>query len=290
MISTAFDLISRAGGIGALLAITFLLLNLKSLPFAWHVRIFSGFFQHGFVTRTPRDKAGLLFQPLITSTRSPALECDYNLHKSNSTYFSDLDISRAHLLACLMRLGITEAGRKFKSQGHGPFGVILGGVACNFRREIKPYEAVDIYTRVLSWDRKWLYLVSYVVKKGTKPKAYTLQPWKKGSRKVMKPVVCAASVAKYVFKQGRMTISPELVLQEAGLLPSKPADIKTDSSCVLLVGNVTDAVEPAEADTWSWEVAERERVRGRAVAELMNELDTLHEDFEPDSRPALGAY
>ena len=257
---------------------------------AIQVRIFSCFFQHGFITRTPKDKAGLLFQPLITSTRSPALECDYNLHKSNSTYFSDLDVARAHLLACLMRLGITEAGKKFKSQGYGSFGVILGGVACNFRREIKPYEVVDIYTRVLSWDRKWLYLVSYIVKKGTKPKAYTLQPWKKGCKKARKPAVCAVSVAKYVFKQGRMTIPPELVFQEARLLPMKPAVIKTDSSYISPVVNVTDAMEPAEAGAWSWEVAERERVRGKGVAELMNELDTLHEDFEPDSRPALGVY
>ncbi|MCJ1282190.1 hypothetical protein MMC26_001513 [Xylographa opegraphella] len=290
MISSAIELFSGTGAIGALLAIAFLLLNLKSLPLAWHVRIFSGFFQHGFVTRTPKDKAGLLFQPLIISTRSPALECDYNLHKSNSTYFSDLDVARAHLIACLMRLGITEAGRKFKSQGHGSFGVILGGVACNFRREIKPYEAVDIYTRVLSWDRKWLYLVSYVVKKGTKPKAYTLQPWKKGSKTISKPIVCAASVAKYVFKQGRMTIPPALVLQEAGLLPEKPADIKIETSGAVPLVHVPDMVEPAEADTWSWEVAERERVRGKGVAELMNELDTLHEDFEPDNQPALGVY
>ncbi|MCJ1389644.1 hypothetical protein MMC18_002501 [Xylographa bjoerkii] len=290
MISTALDLVSKAGGIEALIAITFLLLNLKGLPFAWHVRIFYGFFQHGYITQPPKDKAGILFQPLITSTRSPALECDYNLHKSNSTYFSDLDVARAHLLACLMKLGITEAGKRFKSQGKGSFGIILGGVACNFRREIKPYEAVDIYTRVLSWDRKWLYLVSYVVKKGSRPVAYTLQPWKKGTRKATQPVVCATSVAKYVFKQGRMTISPELVLQEAGFLPAKPTDLKVESAYTDSEEKGIDAMEPAEADTWSWEVVERERLRGKGVAELMNELDTLHDEFEPDSRPALGAY
>ena len=232
----------------------------------------------------------MLFQPLITSTRSPALECDYNLHKSNSTYFSDLDVARAHLLACLMRLGITQAGKKFTSQGKGPFGVILGGVACNFRREIKPYEAVDIYTRVLSWDRKWLYLVSYVVKKGTRPKSYTLQPWKKGSSKAAKPVVCAASVAKYVFKQGRMTVPPELVLQEAGLLPAKPTDVKAEISHIISEGRIVEVLEPVERDTWTWAVAEQERLRGKGVAELMNELDALQEDFAPHNSPALGTY
>ena len=37
MISIVLDLVSREGGLWALIAIAFLLLNLKGLPFAWHV-------------------------------------------------------------------------------------------------------------------------------------------------------------------------------------------------------------------------------------------------------------
>lgn len=59
-------------------------------------------------------------------------------------------------------------------------GIALGAVSCNFRREIKPYEAFELWTRILSWDRKWLYTVSHFVKKGSvKPKGWTLQPWRK---------------------------------------------------------------------------------------------------------------
>jgi hypothetical protein len=43
----------------------------------------------------------LLLLPAITSSRSPLTECDINLHKSNSTYFSDLDISRSNLVMLL---------------------------------------------------------------------------------------------------------------------------------------------------------------------------------------------
>ena len=188
---------------------------------------------------------------------------DYNLHKSNSTYFQDLDVARMHHLACLMRLGFHRAHFKTepKRPGYsdkGQFRVMFGGVTCSFKKEIRPYQSYEIWTRVLSWDRKWLYMVCHIVKKGAvKPKSYTLQPWKKGSksnkeseseRKEMNghtanghatnghainghapapkmaphPAILAVSVAKYVFKRGRRTIPPEDILRAAELLPPKP--------------------------------------------------------------------
>jgi hypothetical protein len=33
-------------------------------------------------------------------------EMDYNFHKSNSTYFTDLDIARTHLATAILRKGI----------------------------------------------------------------------------------------------------------------------------------------------------------------------------------------
>lgn len=43
-----------------------------------------------------------LFMPSILDTRPTLLECDFNLHKSNSTYFTDLDIARSHLSGILL--------------------------------------------------------------------------------------------------------------------------------------------------------------------------------------------
>ncbi|MCJ1305211.1 hypothetical protein MMC08_008025 [Hypocenomyce scalaris] len=190
-----------------LLAIIFALLNLKNLPFVWHIRLFSALLQH--ILLRPPNHAPLtapprLFAPLITTSRSPLLECDYNLHKSNSTYFSDLDIARAHLVTSLCAPGMARVQKQMRATGEGEeeagkfVVVMLGGVHCSFRREIKPYEGYDIWTRVLGWDRKWLYVMSHFVKKGVvEPKGYLLQqqqqeqqrqrqqrqqPWREGKR------------------------------------------------------------------------------------------------------------
>ena len=117
-----------------------------------------------------------LFQPIIITSHAPLLECDINAHKSNSTFFSDLDISRTHLLSCLLQRGMVKA-RETEGLSHWDFKFILGSVCSVFRREIKPYERFEIWSRVLSWDRKWLYVISHMVQKDcARPNEYLLQP------------------------------------------------------------------------------------------------------------------
>ena len=82
------------------------------------------------------------------------------------------------------------------------------------------------------------------MKKGAvKPRAYTLQPWKKskakeaegtgaavnneGAKSGPHPAIYASAIAKYVFKKGRLTIPPERILRASQLLPPKPADHET---------------------------------------------------------------
>lgn len=211
------------------------------------IRLLKGLFTHlrsSRVRLASRVGPAALFQPLITSSRSGFLECDYNLHKSNSTYFSDFDVGRLELLVSLGTHGI-EKTRKELAGEKGTFAAHLGGVACNFRREIKPYEAFEVWTRVLTWDHKWMYVIGHFVKKGTvKPKSYTLQPWRK-VKELMEmernghvsdattgiqgshPAILATGISKYVFKKGRLTIPPERVMRASGLLPPRPADQET---------------------------------------------------------------
>lgn len=259
-LSTLCSKLGFAGkdGVWKFLALIFALLNLKSLPFVWHIRLLKGLFAHLRTSRlrlatTPGPST--LFQPLITSSRSGFLECDYNLHKSNSTYFSDFDVGRLELLVSLCTHGIEETrkelaleekeGRGEGAMGKGRFEIRLGGVSCQFRKEIKPYEKFEVWTRVLCWDRKWLYVICHFVKPGVaSPKSYTLQPWRKGRQqkdhKVESnggangnaspsphPAIFATGIAKYVFKKGRLTIPPERVLRASELLPPKPADHET---------------------------------------------------------------
>jgi hypothetical protein len=220
-------------------------------------------------------------------------ETDYNLHKSNSTYFADLDVARTHLVVALLRRGIRGVGTRpgeetttwaissaaQRSQVKpfvpptplNPFGhtgidtlsstgastprigrgmteeefmavatqpgnllVALGSVACWFHREIPPYRSYEIWTRLLTWDRKWMYIVSYFVEPGTlKPDEFVLQPWRNRPARPSKESleerkqrvrrkIFATSIATYVVKKGRLTIPPEVVLQRSQMLPDKP--------------------------------------------------------------------
>lgn len=216
-----------------------------------------------------------LFQPTITSTRAPITECDYNLHKSNSTYFSDLDVTRSNIVCVLLRDGIIKLNRTPQvviapdgNPAKGKWAIMLGAVSCSFKREIAPYEAYEMWSRILCWDRKWIYVVTHFVKKGAvKPAGYTLnapsssllsslfgskkKDKKKGVNgaakgttteswnasalplpvepKVPNKAIFASAISKYVMKLGRLTVHPEVVLDASGLLPPRPGGWNTMS-------------------------------------------------------------
>ncbi|KAL8889543.1 MAG: hypothetical protein Q9215_003197 [Flavoplaca cf. flavocitrina] len=174
------------------LAIFFALLNLKQLPFVWHLRVINGLLQYcPWQSKSRYDVRSIgpsaLFRPLILTSRATLLECDYNLHKSNSAYFADFDIGRLHLVMCLCRIGIVKTGLELwgKNGRKGPksLGFMMGGVNINFRREIKPAQAFEMWTRILTWDRKWIYTVTHFVKKGAmRPNGWLFQPWRNSDK------------------------------------------------------------------------------------------------------------
>jgi hypothetical protein len=119
------------------------------------------------------------------------------------------------------------------------FGLALGAVSCSFKRELKPYETYELWSRILSWDEKWIYIVTHFVRKGAVlPRKYTLYPQQNSGDEDMKrrdsttsvesmdgnEAVVATALSKCVFKQGRRTISPAFMLRESGLLPTKSLD------------------------------------------------------------------
>ncbi|KAM0421139.1 hypothetical protein ACHAPT_011031 [Fusarium lateritium] len=209
------------------LAVAFILANMKSLHFMWFARFLRAFVRR--LTDSAPNKhlsPRCLFLPAISKTRSPALECDYNLHKSNSTYFTDMDMSRGNFLLVLF----SKLFNPFPGPTH--FNAILGGTTCTWRKEIKPYAPYELWTRVLSWDGKWLYVVTHFVKPGVfHPDEYVMQPKKKPTSNKSKEdveivkAVYATSVARYVFKSNRRTIPPAQALKDAGLLPEDEASL-----------------------------------------------------------------
>ncbi|KAJ5770024.1 uncharacterized protein N7511_002075 [Penicillium nucicola] len=222
-----------------------LFVNLKALPFVWHLRVIKGLSTQFFGSRLyPRqltsngvlvdDVSGgipLIFSYMVTSHQNALMECDYNMHKSNSTFFSDMDINRAQLLLSLFpRLPRwapeVETDKLNTKKAERVVSVALGGTSCVFKREIKPLQKYEIWSRVLSWDSKWLVLVTYFVKAGTHKRV--MKGLRKGEEtkdgSEAQKAILAVGVSRYVFKDGRRTAPPEEVLKHMGLYPSTTAE------------------------------------------------------------------
>ncbi|EXJ58285.1 hypothetical protein A1O7_05710 [Cladophialophora yegresii CBS 114405] len=291
------------------------LLNLKAFPLVYHLRILNGV---RFVLRSQRHKPDIqpdqLFQPLVMSSRACQMEVDALGHKSNSTYFTDVDVARAHLISTVFGKGIDRirgdtSPNLLTKRPRSNFTVALGAVSCTFRREIMPYEKYDMWTRVLSWDEKWLYVVTHFVSKGAQiePKSislyprqqqklpqdghhnvnddpfYAQQPYspEKQLRSAKSPVV-ASALSKVVFKNGRITIPPHEMLKACDLLPViGPADGGDEKQQSQSGGSSSETARLAEA-------IEAERQQGLRQAALLAGQIELDQEFHSDV--ALGRH
>jgi len=308
---TGFD---TPGGMWRIAAILLAVVNLKNLPFVWHIRFVRALTYQIYLQPTAIPPHAL-FQPVITSTRTTLLETDYNLHKSNSTYFSDMDISRTHLFTAIVRNSIRKGSRQGGAKKNAVGGAVgategsrgnhkiaLGGVSILFKREILPYRKYEMWTRVLCWDRKWFYLITHFVKPGVaQPPSWTLHPWKKtkpadkgiDAEKLL-GAVYATAIAKYVIKRGRITVPPEDALVDADMVPRKPAGWSYNEEASGKDGSegVANEVLPAaiKAEDWNWDVIEAERLRGLKVASKFAEMDGMHNYFDGGKDGVLGEY
>ena len=282
------------------------------------IRIFRAMVYQLYVQPTPIPPHAL-FQPVITSSRTTLLETDYNLHKSNSTYFSDMDISRSALFTALMRNAILKDNSSKASAVANTAGatkgtrgtrhmIALGGISCLFKKEILPYKKYEMWTRLLCWDRKWFYLVTHLVKPGVaQPETWTLQPWKSSSssrrtenidREKLKGAVYATGIAKYVIKRGRITVPPEQALVDADMVPVKPEgwvytpgpNVSDNDREEETVGESTLPKRVLGPEEWTWDVIEAERLRGLKIAAKFAGLDGMHEYFDGGEGGVLGEY
>lgn len=156
------------------------------------------------------------------------------------------------------------------------------------------------------------------MKKGAiKPDSYVLQPWKNPKKakseeqkkreeeEDLTKYVFATSLARYVFKKGRLTINPEIVLERSKLLPPRPSGVgfpprseaegsaaatpftpatpsMNGSGSYVNVGDELQSklagVQNPESsdDTWTWDDMEKERLRGLKLASHFDALSALH--------------
>ncbi|KAK4200398.1 hypothetical protein QBC40DRAFT_71563 [Triangularia verruculosa] len=244
----------------------------KTLPFAWHARILYTYLRnYHFDSRpTPLSTDGhwTVFQPTIYTISTPIGDLDYLLHKSNSTYLADLDLARGTHFFCLFRAGLKGSPKRVLPA--------LGGVTCNWKKEIPPFAKVEIWTRVLSWDGKWIYFISHFVDADkAKPSRLTDQDVGTTSTGTpqQRPVIYATSLSKYVIKQGRKTVPPDEFLVTCGLLPATQS-----GSDDVLKGTMGSGAQVA------WKQIEEQRQKGLELANHMAALDAGFDWFPLDGQ------
>lgn len=75
-------------------------------------------------------------------------------------------------------MGINEHSFRKGESKNGRFVAALGAMTISFKREIGPFGRYEIWTRVLSWDERWIYMVSHFVKAGfIRPRVFSDMPW-----------------------------------------------------------------------------------------------------------------
>ncbi|KAJ5618484.1 hypothetical protein N7528_006595 [Penicillium herquei] len=268
----------------------FFLYDPKAIPGLWHARMLAILAKHLLwkgnqaLTATPAISPlapSTIFRPRRTHSYCSITEIDMNLHKSNSTFYADIDLSRIELLAILFKDAITPLSPRAslapdnaysRRNRRRPLIAALGGVNCVFRREIKPYQRYELVSRVLAWDDKWIYIVSYFLKPSRS----------KQEAEITDDRILASAVSKYVFKQGRQTVQPAEVLTNLGLLAGDhaaqcDADDSADVSASapehppLPRQDLVDYPNHSDGkpDEWTWSHVEVERQRGLAIAKNM---------------------
>ncbi|KAH6707041.1 hypothetical protein VD0002_g7191 [Verticillium dahliae] len=295
------DFFTGPGRISRILMLIFALFNFKNLPGMWTIRLWHAILYHCFMRKSPRLGPRSLFRPLISESHAPLTEIDYNIHKSNSTYFSDLDIARSHMASHLLRPGFRKLTHNTKTgviidditgkPRRGNFGIMLGAVHCSFRREITAYAPYEMWTRILAWDRKWLYMVTHFVPKGiARPSEYLDTKFgrartRKGGpdskeANAWKHKIYATAVSKYVFKLGRWTIHPSYIIDGSELLPAHPKGPEGWRGGPNGVGDEEDLGEVANDGSWDWKMVEKRRREGMVFAQQFANLDTLESWFD----------
>ena len=309
------------GRTSRILLVLFIIFNRKSMPFMWTVRVppseqssrmpllrltcvyqqfrvFYAILHHHLFRKSPQLGPKALFKPMITTTHTPLLEIDYNLHKSNSTFFSDLDVSRTHLVSYLFRPALRNMTHNTQSKLvldpktgapiKGPLGILLGAVECSFKKEVAAFQSYEMWSKVLCWDRKWVYIITHFVPKGTAKPTEWLDPGFRGV-KVRGPSdaaggwerkIIATGISKYVFKVGRFTVHPALMMGDSDMLPERPGGWMSGENQVGdEAADVSDVNLSVEGE-WDWRRVEAQRRKGMELANNFANLEESHSLFD----------
>lgn len=95
-----------------------------------------------------RPKSGFFHQTGVFFHVWPN-DIDFNFHLTNSRYLSVMDLGRTDLL---IRTGLAKQLWSLKWKP------VLGGATIRFRRSLTVGQRYGLWTQIVGWDDKWLYI------------------------------------------------------------------------------------------------------------------------------------
>ncbi|KAI9445859.1 hypothetical protein BJY52DRAFT_1127893 [Lactarius psammicola] len=154
------------------IALLLLILNVRSLPLVWHLKVFWPLTRLWWLARRARIRMPFfssstskndahkfrddlvpigqnpLDRILVTKAWAGPDDCDYNWHLSNSSYPKLLDLARTNSVLYIFPSFVLAGG-----------GIALAGTHFQFLREIPMFARYEVRSQIVGWDHKWLYVV-----------------------------------------------------------------------------------------------------------------------------------
>jgi len=247
-------------GLAKSIALLLVILNVRSLPLVWHLKVFwpitklwwlsrRARIRTHFSSRLSKNDAPKICNDLVPIGQNPLDhisvtkswagpdDCDYNWHLSNSSYSKVLDVARSNSVLNIFPSFVLAGG-----------GIALAGTHFQFLREIPMFARYEVRSQIVGWDHKWLYVVHRFVshhKSASRRSAPSITNRPDGDRPsststpsdsstdlpadAARAATAAArepepdgatlhciSVNVMVFKHGRITVPPALVLAGEG--------------------------------------------------------------------------
>lgn len=118
------------------------------------VLVFSYFLRHFLVWLRAKGRVGDFNGEFETSLRSWFTDCDLNFHVNNARYMVFMEVARFDLS---LRSGLISYCVKNK------IAPMLMGSKITFRREIKPFRKINIKTKIIGYDDKFIIMEQKMV-------------------------------------------------------------------------------------------------------------------------------
>lgn len=109
-------------------------------------------------------------------------DLDFNMHVNNGRYLTLMDLGRLHMLAAHGLFTATVKRKWFP---------VLGSAKVHFIRPLKVFQKFTLYSQVIYWDEKWIYVEQKFVYQGK---------------------LIATAILKALFVCGKDKITPEQVI------------------------------------------------------------------------------